>query len=464
MKPNQSPFAALFFVLFFCYASSTSASHSRGAEITYLHLVGNNYRLHLTFYRDCFGIPAPTVVTIQAVSISCGITNSYPLFPIPGTGQTMTHVCQTTFTTCDGGTETGVEKWEYEADVLLQANCSDWVFSFSDCCRIGTTILPNAFLYVESMLNNLSSDNNSPQFTNDPEQFTCSNELYHYNNGMIDPDGDSIAYRLIGAIGATYLPGYSGQQPFVSVPPVTFDSITGDYIMHPTGFEIGPVAFQILDYRNGILMGSVIRETSITISPCVNHNPSATGMNGTSQQFDYVLPGDTICFDILSDDTDAANTLTMTWNNSIPVATFTTAGTPHPTGTFCWTPSVNDLRAQPYMFTATITDDNCPATAANVYSYYIFVTLDSSLALSSTNAPGEYSTFAIHPNPSDGIFVISTSEKFSGIQIYNHLGECILKKDFDVMVDLSDQPGGIYFLEAITADGKSSRQKIIKAD
>ena len=457
-------------VLFVFISNAAFASHNAGGQLTYTHLSGNVYRMHAVYFRDCFGIPAPGSITLTAQSTSCNLNQSIVLLPIQGTGTEINMPCLGVQTWCTGGTSPGMQKWEYEADIALQGQCPDWVFYFMECCRnqaITTIQTPGSEdLYVEAHLNNLNADNNSPQFTNDPIIFSCTHQDFHYNNGMFDPDGDSLVYHLICPMSAqntcvNYFPPHSAQQPLLSTPPVTFDYFTGDYIMNPDAQEVGIIAYEIFDYRNGELMGSVMRDIIVYTLPCADQNPTATEMNGTSQQIDYVFPTDTICFDIFSDDPDATDSLTMTWNQVIPAATFTTTAGLHPTGTFCWTPSVNDVRSQPYMFTATIRDDNCPMNSAGVYSYFIYVTYDSSLVLSG-GGPGENSSISVHPNPSTGIFEIISSEKFSEILIYNHLGECILINRNEYAFNLSLQPPGIYFVEAISIDGSRWVKKIVK--
>lgn len=391
--------------------------------------------------------------------------------PIPGTGIEIVLACQGVQTTCFGGTIPGMQKWEYEVDVALPGQCQDWLFYFTDCCRnTAITTLQNPgseTMYVEAHLNNLKGDNNSPQFTNDPLIFTCINQDFHYNNGMFDADGDSLVYHLICSRSGpntcvNYFPPHSAQQPFLSSPLINLDYFTGDYFMHPTAQEVGLVVYEIQDYRNGELMGSVMRDVMMYTIPCTNQNPTATHMNGTAQQIAYVFPNDTICFDIFSDDADVTDSLTMTWNQVIPTATFTTAGAPHPTGTFCWIPSLNDVRSNPYMFTSMIRDNFCQLNNAGVYSYYIYVTLDSSLVFLNTKDFLNNSSFSIFPNPSDGVFTIQSEQHFSHLKIYNSLGECVLKKEFDNRINLSGQPPGIYFMEAITNKAKAMRLKLVR--
>jgi hypothetical protein len=455
---------ALSFVFLFLFGAAqiANAGHSAGGEVSYIHLGGNMYRIHFTFYRDCQGLSAPALVILMMESTSCGISNAITLSPLPLTGIEIAMPCNGTATTCNGGFNPGFEQWEYETDVAVPAQCPDWTFTFSDCCRIAGTVQPGSAMAVRAHLNNAVSDNNSPQFTNEPMIISCVNKFYHFNNGMTDPDGDSLAYRLIDALGAIYVPPYSGQQPVSSVPPVALDPVTGDYVMNPQVAMISVIAFEIQDFRNGVLMGSVIREISSYAVPCSNEIPTATHMNGTTQQVAYVLPGDTICFDVFSNDLDSGQTVTMTWNQSIPPATFTTSVNQHPTGIFCWTPSIPDVRSQPYSFTVKVQDDNCPANGAGIYSYHIYVTLDTSLVFAGTDDPGSNSLLTVSPNPSGGIFILQSMEKFSMVQVYNQIGACILENYGEQSIDLSEEPAGIYFVKAQDKNGRIAVEKIIK--
>ena len=444
------------------------ASHSAGGEISYTHISGSTYNIRFVFFRDCFGISAPTSASLSVSSVSCNINQAYTLVPLPGTGMDVVLPCPVAVTTCNGGLERGIQKWEYGVNVVLSGQCPDWIFSVTICCRnYASTCTGGGNLYVEARLNNANGDNNSPQFTNNPFVAACINQNTHYNNGMYDADGDSLVYRLIDArndanTSVSYIPPNSGQQPFISVPPITFDYFTGDLIMHPITQETGPIVFEVLDYRNGELMGSVMREIMMYTQACINESPTATEMNGTSQQIAYVFPNDTICFDIFSDDPDAGNVLTMTWNQVIPSAAFTVTGAQHPTGTFCWTPVINDVRSQPYMFTAMIRDDNCPLNNAGIYSYYIYVTLDSSLVFLNTDSREESFSYYPYPNPSSGLFTVESSHPFSFLKIYNALGECILDKTYKNTVDLSNMQPGLYFIEVVAPDGKSKLLKMVK--
>jgi hypothetical protein len=457
--------------LIFTSAFPALATHVGGGELTYTHVSGGTYHLRCVFYRECF-MPQnmPPVITIAANSTSCAISTSLIIGTTQVTGINISIICPGLITHCAGGSAPGYEKWIYEGDVLVPGQCADWIFSHIDGGRNATiTTLQNPSsenLYLEARLNNLNGDNNSPQFTNDPIPYFPSWQNFHYNHGMFDPDGDSLVYHMICPRSAPnicvdYNSGYSVINPLSSVTPVAFDPFTGDFTMHPSGAEVAVIAYEILEYRNGDLIGSVMRDLILSPFPIPGDNPTLTGMNGTSQQIAYVFPTDTFCFDIFSFDTTIQDTLTMTWNQVIPAATFSITSAQHPTGTFCWIPAINDVRPQPYMFTARIQDNRCDLNMAGIYSYYIYVTLDSSLVFAGMNKPGASMPFFVSPNPSAGLFTIHSKENFSRICVYSQVGECILNSEFTGTVDLSSQPAGIYFVKAQSDRGMHTVKVIV---
>jgi uncharacterized repeat protein (TIGR01451 family) len=390
MKPPRTSlfnFLLIFLSILFS-TRNVSATHAAGGNITYQHISGNCYSIRLTFYRDCLGIPVTLPIIVSISSAACSQNTTLALDPIAGTGQEITVPCPGHSTTCTGGNEPGIQKWEFESQYCFPAQCADWLISIAVSARNSAiTTLQNPGsndIYIEARLNNLNGDNNSPQFSIDPSVFMCLGQDLIFNNGMVDPDGDSLAYSLIPArtdanTNVTYIAPYNGSQPLTSVPLMTFDTQTGDLFVHPVTPEVGVIAYQIMDFRNGVLMGSVMRDMIVYTIPCSNLPPFLTGVNGTSLSTFYVLPGSAFCFNVFSYDPDITDTLTMSWNNGIPPASFTIAGQPHPTGVFCWAPDSADVRAQPYSFTVNLTDNKCPSEGIAAYTYSIIVTLDSSL-------------------------------------------------------------------------------------
>ncbi|MEO8086413.1 MAG: T9SS type A sorting domain-containing protein, partial [Bacteroidota bacterium] len=361
----------------------SSASHGAGGNLTYTHLQGNQYLVHFTYYRDCFGIPAPTSVIVYIESNACGIAMQQFNAPEIGVGVEITYPCSTSQTTCNNGQAPGIQRHDYEVTIALPGQCPDWRIWVTDCCRNAaiTTLNGAAGLgvYIEARLNNSVTDNSSPQFAIDPILFVCTGANFAFNNGAIDQEGDSLVYSFIAPrtdanTNCAYNPGYSVLNPISSSPSVAIDPVTGDVSMFPTSIEVGVMVVLIYEYRNGDLIGSVMRDIQIYTVACSNTAPSVGGIDNTGNFTIASCAGATICFDVPSSDPDAGDTLTMTYNGvGIPNATWSTTGVQFPTGHFCWTTTAADARTAPYTFFITIRDNNCPSNGVQIYSFNITV-------------------------------------------------------------------------------------------
>ena len=145
-----------------------------GADLTYESLGGNTYKVTVSFYRDCIGIPAPANPFVTISSSSCGQGLGVTCYPRPGTGQEVTPSCSSSVTTCNGGPFTGIQEWIYDGIVTLPAQCTDWVFGYSLCCRnaaITTITNPstNTFYIYATLNNTITPNNSSPTFSSKPK-------------------------------------------------------------------------------------------------------------------------------------------------------------------------------------------------------------------------------------------------------------------------------------------------------
>ena len=369
--------------LLFGGTQKTYASHAMGADLTYECMGGNTYKLRVSFYRDCIGIAAPASINVNIKSVSCGRNFGITCNPIPGTGQEVTALCPTAVTTCNGGTYTGIQEWVYEGLVTLPVQCTDWTFSWTYCCRnaaITTINTPGAstFYIYATLDNTVVQCNNSPTFTNKPVPFACIGQQFQFNHGAIDIDGDSLVYSMVtpkqtSTADVNYLAPYNAITPLASTPALQFNTVNGDIFFTPTLMQVTVMAVLVQEYRNGLLIGSVVRDIQVTVMNCNNSLPTLTGMNGTNV-FDTTICANTpLCFDIYSNDADVGQNLNISWNNGIDSGSFTAAGTPHPTGTFCWTPTSANISNSPYCFTVRVNDDACPYIGSQTYSYCVTV-------------------------------------------------------------------------------------------
>jgi gliding motility-associated-like protein len=370
------------------------ATHAMGGELTYVCLGNGRYKVTLNFYRDCNGVAAPTNcnngLEFNVNSVLCG-ANLNLCFDNNPTVQIITPICPTETDRCVSPTGTyGVEKYTYTkiVDLSSYASCggTDWVFSWSLCCRNNSiTSLNNPGnreLYLDAKLNNTAGlCNNSPSFTNSPAAFYCLGEPISYNPGAVDADGDSLVYALIaartaGGANIPYNANYSASQPIRNsggANAVTLNPQTGTMTVTPSVLQVAVVTYRVREYRNGVLVGEVTRDVQFVVRACSgNSAPTATGINGTAVYSLQVCAGTPVSFTVNSNDPNAGQTVTMSWNNGIPGATFTTSGSPFPSGTFTWTPTVANLGNN--TFTVHVEDNGCPLKAVNDFGFSILVT------------------------------------------------------------------------------------------
>ncbi|MBP6312502.1 MAG: gliding motility-associated C-terminal domain-containing protein [Flavobacteriales bacterium] len=372
--------------------SEAYATHAMGGDLTYECLGNNQYRVNLSFFRDCNGVAAPVScnngdLRFDVSSSQCGasFTGCFVFQSV----DVVTPICTSAIDRCTSPAGVyGVERYRYSAVINLSAwnNCgTDWLIDWNLCCRNNAiTSLNNPGgkdLYLSATLNNtIQPCNSSPRFLNDPIPFGCVGQPMVYNHGVSDLAGDSLVFSLAPARGAggailPYNAGYTFQQPVITsggANAVQINSQTGTITFTPSVQQFSVVTVLVREYRNGVLIGSYTRDLQFAVVACNNNNPTASGINNTATFVYDVCANTNFCFDVNSLDADAGDVVTMSWNNAIPGATFTTTAGPLPTGTFCWTPTAANIGQQ--LFTVNVRDDACILNGSGTQGYLINIT------------------------------------------------------------------------------------------
>jgi gliding motility-associated-like protein len=384
------------FLFLMSFLQSAQASHGVAMDLTYTCVdpATNQYLLRLVFYRDCGGISAPSSVTLTASNNICGATPSVTATQV--SSQEVSQLCGTVSSQCGSGTLPGVEEYVYEALVTMPAGCPALTYSYDFCCRTGAiTNIPSASsegTYIETVINTSNPlwnnpCNDSPQFTNIPVLYTCAGQNAVYTPGAIDPDGDSLVFSLSNPIddNGTAL-GYSA--PFTTNEPMCVNA--GNFSIDPNSGQVtftpctgqqqyAVFGMQIEEYRNGVLIGTYMREITVVVQNCTNSVSSIDTLNPTSGtitiqgQSVEACKGETITFDVLITDPDSSDVLTITSNIGLaPIGgSFITSGTNPVTATF--TVNTTNLLPGNYPFTITVNDGACPVPSVQTLGYVLTV-------------------------------------------------------------------------------------------
>jgi gliding motility-associated-like protein len=379
------------------FSNQAMATHATGADLQYVWLGGNTYRIVLNFYRDCAGIAAPTapIITIKGCSAAQNTTLTLsqlgpptPVLPTcPAAGPS----------TCAGGTNPGIERYTYTGTVTLNATpCANWIFSWQHSARNNAiTDIANPGgqdLYVQAILNNAAfPNNNSSDFSTEPVPYICSGFPFTFNHGAFDADGDSLVYSMVTPMNGpnstvAYLPGFSAANPITTTPAnnTVFNAQNGQLTFTPNGTQQGIVAILVKEYRNGVFIGSTMRDMQVLVAAggCNNSSPSfATptavsggSFNATAQTF-RVCPGGTLNFTTVVSDPNPTNILTVTSGGNLTGATVNISGTPSTTGprtvTVSWTPTAADVGN--HTITFGVRDNSCPTNGSGSQAFTVVV-------------------------------------------------------------------------------------------
>ncbi|MEP7263444.1 MAG: gliding motility-associated C-terminal domain-containing protein [Bacteroidota bacterium] len=270
--------------------SSVFATHAAGADITYRYNGNpNEFLVTVKFYRDCAGTTAPTAIDICYSSVSCGVNTQAPA-ALLSTQVLPNPPCVSSTINCAGGF--GVEEYVYQAVITLPSACTDWIFSYSLCCRnnaITTLVNPGGLdINVEAKLDNVNyPTDNSPEFLTVPYTQFCVGNPFFFDQQAQDIDGDSLTYSLVnplmGACAASSpITNYvtatppelplSPTQPVFSNTPVTINSQGVIYFL-PTSQQVAVLAVIVREFEHGtgILKGSVRRDIQINVTTACNY-------------------------------------------------------------------------------------------------------------------------------------------------------------------------------------------------
>ena len=332
------------------------------------------------------------------------------MFLWPNCSEEVSQLCadQLVNSTCNGGALPGIEVYNYVVNVPLDA-CNGWTISWSLCCRASAqNLVGNALIYIEARVNTITAPcDNSPQFAESSVPYVCVGQTVNYNFGVSDPDGDSLVYDLIDARSSAFTPvPYQGTLTgALPIAGITFDNTTGQVTFTPTGIGYLVVVLRARTYnQNGQLIGYVMRDIPFIVYDCANSAPDPTSgsianVTGDGAAMDSssaaVCAEGSICFDVAISDADSTQSITLSTNIAtvLPGANFDVSGTNPVTAHICW----NAAGAVPgdNVFTITATDDACPQTASQIYTYTISVSDNATANADTVICPGDSAQLSV---------------------------------------------------------------------
>lgn len=286
----------LCFSLLLSLPFASKATHIVGGEMTYTCLGNNFYELKLTIFRDCFnGVPWFD----NPASIGIFLVNDNPTIPYNEIKVNLDPVLNDTLNP-DLGSEcfvappnVCVHTTTYTTTTFLPFNPAGYHIAYQRCCRnntISNLIAPQDVGATYSIIigaQALLECNSSPVFNNWPPLYLCVNQPFAIDQSAVDPDGDSLVYKLCDPFtGATptfpipqppnsppyspvpWLPPYGVNNQIGGTPAMTIDPVTGLLTGNPDVIGQFVIGICVEEYRNGVLIGSKRRDYQVNIGVC----------------------------------------------------------------------------------------------------------------------------------------------------------------------------------------------------
>lgn len=335
----------IFLLLFFCLMFSTGvlATHNRAGEITYRQLSENTYEITLITYTYT---PSAANETRDSLRVHWGDNTSSNLprleeYFMPG------NITRNTYK----GTHTYPGTGVYEI-MMQDPNRNAGVLNIPESVHVVFSI--KTTLKIDANIGH----NNTPILLNPPVDKAAYGVKFVHNAAAYDPDGDSLSYKLTTCLGFEGVPISNYTLPPAS-DTLYVDPITGDFVWDtPNSVGIFNVAILIEEWRNGVKIGTIVRDMQIEVCETSNKAPEISGTRNLC-----VTAGRLIEFKVTATDTINENIkLTATGGPLVlPVnpAQFDSAtGLGSTESVFRWKTDCNHIRKQPYKIVFKAEDDN----------------------------------------------------------------------------------------------------------
>jgi hypothetical protein len=336
---------------FLTLAQSSKASHTSGGEITYAWVNSCTVRVTVNTFAHCYWsfFPywyAPTWTggpgCVAPPTVGAIVKDSLEITPVcPGAN---------TQCTTPGATLGGFFYYTLYQDynVCAVSPCT-YNLSWSTCCRdIYLTSLSNSpvqdiQLTSTSIHTGMMPRNASPRFLGPPLMYVQDGQAVDISAGAFDPDADSVSFELGNCYrsltaSVTYNAGYSGTAPLGPGWNVTIDAATGLMHLQPVPGQptltSGPVCIFVKEYRNGVQIGSIMRDVLLVVLPSSSNDvPVVSGvsnLSGATAAGDELYVGcpGTVSFDITGSDSSSGQGMMLAWSANYPTASFTQVGNP----------------------------------------------------------------------------------------------------------------------------------------
>ncbi|MDO7844785.1 gliding motility-associated C-terminal domain-containing protein [Hymenobacter sp. M29] len=384
-----------------------SATHIVGGELDLQHKSGSTYALTLNLYFDAInGDPNALDQELTAGIFAKGTNQRMANVVLPLTSNTFV---QYTNPVCSvGGLST--RKLVYAKDITLDAatytNATGYYVAVERCCRnitISNIVNPGGaaqtfYLEFPAVVRaGAAFIDSTPRIFPPLGDYACRNELFYYDFGGQDVDGDSLAYDMVtplnghatAAVGntaptpspapystITWNAGLGTANQIPGAPTLGINARTGRLTVRPSNLGLFVFGVRCSEYRRGVKIGETRRDFQLYVLACPTNVAPKAQVRAAGSLVTYrpgrdtlrLLPGGNRCLTIRYTDADPNSVLSMSArpvNFTTPAVAFTTStsGTVRTaadtlTATLCF-PACTDTKGKVYLLDIIVADNGC---------------------------------------------------------------------------------------------------------
>ena len=292
----------LFFITFFLTQQKALATHNRAGEIVIDQIGPLTIRATIITYTKASSVPADRA----SLTIMWGDLKMDSVPRSNGSGVILA----------------GDIKYNEYSFVHTYSGRGTYRISMTDPNRNGGILNVNfptsdaVPFYLQTTYTFLNSSfqggNSTPRLLQPPIDKGCIGKPFVHSLNAYDPDGDSVAFRLVVPLqGADNpVPGYDFPdriRPGINNV-ISLDETTGRFLWNsPREKGEYNIAFQIISYRRGIAIDTTIRDMQVLIEDCKNDPPKVETIDKIC-----VVAGQLIKFPVRATDPNAGQKVSLT--------------------------------------------------------------------------------------------------------------------------------------------------------
>ncbi|RPD48725.1 gliding motility-associated C-terminal domain-containing protein [Hymenobacter sediminis] len=388
-------------------APMAHATHIVGGELDLQYLSGNNYQLNLNLYFDAVnGQPGALDNSLTASIFERGSNQRMMDVVLPLTNNTFVSYTNPACTTPSLVTRRLVYSRVITLTSQMYANPGGYYVAVERCCRnngISNIVNPGGaaqtfYLEFPAVVRNAQPFRNStPRIFPPLSDYACRGELFYYNFGGADADGDSLVYDLVTPLNGhadTFepKPAQALSAPYSTVqwtdslsatrqipgrPTLSIGRFTGRLEVLPTRLGLFVFGVRCTEYRKGVRLGEVRRDFQLKVINCPTNSRPKVVMQLPDRPRTYQPGRDTLrmtptsgrCFTLKFTDPDLTSALTLSMrpvNFTGPLPTLSllqgrvrAPGAPDTLVSQLCFPSCFNTKGQVYLLDLIVADDGC---------------------------------------------------------------------------------------------------------